>query len=117
MQNIRNFLKGNIYIILAFRLVLLFVAYSICRIVFYEYNHSHFSVTAGNGLFGIYIAGLLFDASAIVYTNLLYLVLFLLPFKFRHNRIYQNILMVLFFLTNGVALIANIADIAYFDFV
>ncbi len=116
MQNIKNFLKGNLYIILAFRLVLLYVAYSICRVVFYGYNHSHFANLENQEVIKIFIAGLLFDTSSIVYTNLLYLAFFLLPFKFRHIKWYQNILMYLFFITNGIALIANIADIAYYEF-
>ncbi len=68
-------------------------------------------------LITIFTGGLLFDTSAIVYSNILYLVLFLLPFKFRHNRYYQGVLMYIFFLTNGIALFSNLADTAYYEFV
>jgi phosphoglycerol transferase MdoB-like AlkP superfamily enzyme len=117
MNRIKDFLTGNIYLILVYRLLLLYVAYSISRILFYFYNVSHFTHLEGHELFTILKAGLLFDTSAIVYTNMLYIVLFLLPFKFRHKKYYQGILMVLFFITNGIALIANFADIPYFEFV
>jgi phosphoglycerol transferase MdoB-like AlkP superfamily enzyme len=117
MTSVKNFPGGNIYLVLAFRMLLLYVAYSICRIVFYEINYSHFTDIRGKEIFTIFTAGLLFDTSAIIYTNILYLLLYLLPFKFRHNKNYQNVLMVLFFLTNGIALVANIADIAYYEFV
>jgi phosphoglycerol transferase MdoB-like AlkP superfamily enzyme len=116
MQKIKDFLKGNLYLVLAFRFLLLFSAYSLSRLVFYLYNQSHFLNLSFGELFKIFSAGLLFDSSAIVYCNLLYIFLFLLPFRFRHNKYYQRVLAIIFFLTNGIALIANIADIAYFEF-
>jgi hypothetical protein len=116
MQKIKEYLKGNIYSILAFRLLLVYAAYTICRIVFFTYNYSHFSDIEVGELIGIFAGGLLFDTSSIVYSNLIYLFLYLLPFRFRHNRNYQGTLMVLFFISNGVALFANIADIPYYEF-
>ncbi len=61
--------------------------------------------------------GLKFDISAILYTNLLFVLLHLLPFPFRYNRRYQQVLKYLFFIFNGVALAANAADFIYYKFI
>ncbi|MCB9013880.1 MAG: sulfatase-like hydrolase/transferase [Bacteroidales bacterium] len=117
MKRIVNFLKGNIYLILTFRILLVFVLYSFCRLIFFWYNISFFPELRGKELVSVFTAGLLFDASAIVYTNFLFIVLFLLPFKFRHKRTFDNVLMVIFLITNGIAMISNLADVAYYEFV
>jgi arylsulfatase A-like enzyme len=65
----------------------------------------------------IFRGGLKFDTTAILYTNLLFLFLSVVPFKFRHLSVFQNILKYIFFFTNGIALFANFADIPYFNFV
>ncbi len=40
----------------------------------------------------------------------------LIPFKFRHKRLYQAIFFWIFIITNSIALFANIADIPYYPF-
>ncbi|MEA2041885.1 MAG: sulfatase-like hydrolase/transferase [Bacteroidota bacterium] len=60
--------------------------------------------------------GLLFDTSAILFTNALYIFLFLIPFPFTHQSGFQKVLKYLFLITNSIALSANIADTFYFDF-
>jgi phosphoglycerol transferase MdoB-like AlkP superfamily enzyme len=47
---------------------------------------------------------------------MLYFVLYLLPFTFRYNNIYQTFLKYLFYITNGIALLANCCDFIYFQF-
>jgi phosphoglycerol transferase MdoB-like AlkP superfamily enzyme len=113
----KNFLKGNIYLVIAFRIFIVFVLYGLCRLIFYYYNYSHFKEIDFHGLVTIFRGGFLFDASAIVYSNILYLLLFLLPFKFRYNRSFQKGLMILFFITNGITLAANLADTPYYEYV
>lgn len=115
-MQIKSFFKGNIYLIIAFRIFIVYILYALCRLLFYYYNHSHFRGLGLSELITIFAGGLLFDTSAIVYSNSLYLILFLLPFRFRYKQSYQLVLMILFFTINGIALIANLADIAYYEF-
>jgi hypothetical protein len=61
--------------------------------------------------------GLLFDISAAVYINMPFILLEVIPFDFRYNRIYEQILRVLFFVTNGIAIAANCMDFVYYRFV
>lgn len=60
--------------------------------------------------------GLRFDISAVFYTNLLFILMQMLPFNFRYNSLYQRIGGYLFLFTNSVIIIANTADIAYYPF-
>jgi len=68
------------------------------------------------GMMKIMKGGLAFDTTAILYTNMLYFVLYLLPFTFRYINIYQIFLKYLFYITNGIALLANCFDFIYFQF-
>jgi len=90
--------------------------FSVCRILFYLFNSNFYANTTFEGMLRIMKGGLAFDTTAVLYTNILYIILFLLPFTFRYNYIYQSILKYLFFITNGIALLANCGDIIYFQF-
>jgi len=68
------------------------------------------------GMMKIMKGGLAFDTTATLYTNMLYFILYLLPFTFRYNNIYQTFLKYLFYITNGIALLANCCDFIYFQF-
>jgi len=61
--------------------------------------------------------GLLFDISATVYINMLFILLHIVPFDFRYNDTYQGILKYLFFISNGIAFAANTGDFVYYRFV
>jgi phosphoglycerol transferase MdoB-like AlkP superfamily enzyme len=73
-------------------------------------------ITAGE-FFSIMKGGMLFDISAAVYINMLFILLQIIPFDFRYNKIYQKISMYLFFITNGLALAVNSADFVYYRFI
>lgn len=62
------------------------------------------------------IGGLKFDISAIVYTNLLVIILHVLPFKFRYKKAYQKVIMWIFFIFNFIALSFNMSDFIYYRF-
>ncbi len=109
-------LKNNLYLLLVWRFVVVMFLFSVCRIVFYLINSGYFPNMTFAGMIKIMRGGLAFDTTAIIYTNILYVILFLLPFTFRYNNIYQNILKYLFYITNSIALLANCCDFIYFQF-
>lgn len=90
--------------------------FTVTRLLFYFFNRGFFPNTTFGGLLQIFWGGLQFDITAILYTNLLYFVLFLLPFTFRYKNWYQSTLKYLFIVTNGIAIGANCADFVYFQF-
>lgn len=60
--------------------------------------------------------GLRFDLTAVLYTNALFVLLLIIPLKFRFNHIYLAIAKWIFFVTNSIALAANVSDFIYFQF-
>lgn len=109
-------IKGNIYITLAVNLAIVFALFTLCRVLFYAFNSQYFSNIDFSHFTRMLAGGLKFDTSGIFYTNLLYILAMLLPFAFRYNRIYQLVLKWIFWVTNGIALLANCSDIIYFRF-
>jgi phosphoglycerol transferase MdoB-like AlkP superfamily enzyme len=99
------------------QITFVFVLYSICRILFYAFNHSSFQDITTTELLSILFYGLRFDAFSVAATNALYILLCSLPFKFYYSKIYQKITSIVFIITNGIALSLNFIDFAYFPFI
>lgn len=108
--------KTNEYLVLIYRFALMMLIFSICRIGFYIFNADLFPNVSFSDFMIIMKGGLKFDVSALIYLNLVYIFLYLLPFKFRQNSLYQNILKWIFYITNGVGLAANVSDFIYYKF-
>jgi len=115
-MKLRN-LTNNILIVLIYRILLVLFLFSLCRIGFYFFNLNMFpDISLGQFLI-MMKGGLLFDISAAVYINMPFILLEVIPFDFRYSRIYEKILRVLFFVTNGIAIAANCMDFVYYRFV
>ncbi len=108
--------KTNEYLVLIYRFALMMLIFSLCRIGFYIFNADLFPNVSFSDFMIIMKGGLKFDVSALIYLNLVYIFLYLLPFKFRQNSLYQNILKWIFYITNGVGLAANVSDFIYYKF-
>ncbi len=115
-KQIYDFLKGNLYARLIKRILVIYLLYTLCRLAFYLYNVDFYKDRTFGELVNIFVGGMRFDTTAILYTNVLYILMFLLPFKFRYNRGYQATAKYLYFITNGVTLASNCMDIVYFRF-
>ena len=114
----KNRLKSrNIFIVLAYRILVIMFLFTLCRIGFYIFNFKMFPDTPFSELLIILKGGLLFDISAVVYINLIFILLHIIPLEIRYNELYQEILKYLFFITNGIALAINCADFVYYRFV
>ncbi|HEX5169308.1 MAG TPA: LTA synthase family protein [Cyclobacteriaceae bacterium] len=108
--------KDNVYRHLIFSLLLMMALYSLCRIGFYLYNTSSFpKMSLGNFLYLMW-GGLKFDLAAVLYCNLLFILLLIIPLNYRFNPIFQKVLKYLFFISNGIALAANVSDFIYYKF-
>jgi phosphoglycerol transferase MdoB-like AlkP superfamily enzyme len=64
----------------------------------------------------IMIGGFRLDVVAILYTNMLFLVLMILPLYVRFQPAYQTVVKWIFFITNAAALALNVSDFIYFKF-
>ena len=92
-------------------LLLIYLVYQIARCEYYFENINYLSYTAD-----VFKGGLLFDTSAIIYTNALYIVLMLLPWHKKESRGYHQSCKWLYLIINGIALAVNLADSVYFQY-
>ena len=98
-------------------LLLVYVVYFIARIVYLLENWSYFSQGLGFGhLMEMLGGGLVFDTSAILVTNILYIVLMLFPLHLKETHIWQQVCKWVFLFINGLALAVNLCDAVYFRF-
>lgn len=91
--------------------------FTLTRIGFFLFNMKMFPRVDAWQFLEILAGGLVFDISAVVYINILFILLHILPFDFRYNRLYQKALGYLFFITNGIALAVNGMDFVYYRFI
>jgi len=115
-SKIKSIFINSIYSQLTKRIILITALYSVLRILFYAFNYDYFNNVSFTGFLNIMRGGLVFDLSAIAYTNSLIIVLSLLPVKFKYHKLYQGSLRFLFIVINTLCLIINFSDIVYYRF-
>ncbi|HEY3369286.1 MAG TPA: LTA synthase family protein [Prolixibacteraceae bacterium] len=109
--------EANEYLVLLYRIGLLMVFYSFCRILFYLFNTTSFPKVTFFSFLTIMKGGLMFDISALLYLNAIYILLFLLPFEFTFSNWFQKGLKWLFMVVNGVGIAFNLIDIVYYRYI
>ena len=115
-----NRIRKSIYsgpLCLVLNLVLVYVVYEVCRLAFLLENWQAFapSLTWGK-FFEMLHGGLVFDTSAILYTNALYALLMLLPLHYKETDAWQRVARWVFVVCNAVCIVANLADSVYFQY-
>ena len=94
-----------------------YLAYFLCRLA---YGVENWSVLGGNftsdGVGEVLKGGWMFDTSAIMYTNSLYMVLMLLPLHYKERAGWQKLAKWVFAVVNALAICINLADAVYFKY-
>lgn len=102
---------------LLWNLLIVYCAYTLCRTIFLVLNWPLFAgtLTLGHGaeLFG---AGLLFDTPAILYTNAIILLMFLLPLHWKERSGFYRVARWIYTIVNSIAVYMNLMDCVYFPF-
>lgn len=94
-----------------------YILYFIARIIYLLVNYSYFEQGLSfSHLMEMLGGGLMFDTSAILVTNIPYIVLMLLPWHRKENNTYQQICKWVFVVINGLALAINLCDSVYFRY-
>ena len=106
----------NYYLLVIWRVILAYILYSLSRIFFLIYNYTLIEPISLKQILNVFKGGLMFDTTAILYTNILYIFLAFIPLKFVKTLYYQKILKFIYVIFNFLALSANIADTIYFRF-
>lgn len=105
------------FVYMLFRRILLLLGfYQLTRLAFYFLNYSYFPALGFSEWITLLSGSLRFDLSAIMYSNVLYIALFLLPFAHRNHRSVQSVAKWLFVAVNGLMLLANLLDSVYYPF-
>ena len=94
-----------------------YILYFLARIIYLLVNYSYFEQGLSfSHLMEMLGGGLVFDTSAILVTNIPYIVLMLLPWHRKENNTYLQICKWVFFIINGLALAINLCDSVYFRY-
>ncbi|MBQ0015606.1 MAG: sulfatase-like hydrolase/transferase [Bacteroidales bacterium] len=95
-------------------ILLLYGLYLLCRVIFLVENWNLYASGWNNiSIWNLFVGGLRFDTAAICYTNLLYILLALLPLPFTQKKWWQNMCKYLFLITNSIAICLNLIDTVY----
>ena len=98
-------------------LAIAFVLYFLARIIYLLVNYSYFEQgLTFSHLMEMLGGGVVFDTSAILVTNIPYIVLMLLPWHRKENKSYKQVCKWVFIIINGLALAINLCDAVYFRY-
>lgn len=111
-----SFRVNNYYLLVIWRIFLVYILFTLCRAVFVIVNLHLLEPITGAQMFRIFTGGLMFDNTAILYTNILYLFLSFLPFAFVKGNLFQQIIKGLYVVTNFIIIAVNLMDTIYFRF-
>ncbi len=107
----------NAPLMLVWRLTVVYLLFSVQRLIFYLINIRYFPDMPFSHLLELMVSGFRFDLTAVLYVNSLYILMMLIPLKIKYNDVYKKSARIIFFVTNSIALIANLVDIVYFRYI
>lgn len=108
--------SGNPQTVLVLRLLLVLLLMILTRLAIYFLHPSLFPGITLSRLLYYTFTGMRFDTVAILYANAFYIFLLVIPFRFRRKRAFSILTDIIFYITNIILLIPNLADTAYYPF-
>lgn len=106
----------NTLLLLVVQFLFLLLLYALLRLGFYAFNMAHFPQVSIADLGYMLLGGVRFDTVAILYINILYILLQTLPFPFKYQEGYQRFCKWIFVVTNSIGIALNLIDYAYYPF-
>jgi|TARA_B110000483_G_scaffold93727_1_gene115479 phosphoglycerol transferase MdoB-like AlkP superfamily enzyme len=102
--------------VLSYRILLVFLFYTSFRLLFIYFNNDILKLTSFGNVLELCYYGLRFDSVAIVYSNLIFLLLSILPLTQITSNGYQKFLFGVYFIFNGIGMMINFIDLEYYRF-
>ncbi len=102
------------YSLLLKRLGLVFLLYTLCRVIFFLINRAQYEGAGFAELAAAFLQGVLFDLTAILLINVPFTILSILPFEFVNGNRYQASLSLFFQILNIPFLVLNVINAGYF---
>ena len=112
--SMKKYPRFNEYKLVAIRILLAYVFYSIARVLFYVYNSSLIKVDSTIDFLKLCFHGLTFDTTTILYVNGLFILGSIIPVLNNTKKKYQKVLFYLYFLPNLLAYATNFVDFIYY---
>ena len=107
--------QSSWYVSFIKRLLFVLFIFMICRVLFYFFNQSFFSVSFQD-LPMILWGGIKFDIAGSFYINSLFIALSILPFQFKYNALYQKLIKWVYVVSNSLAVLTNTIDTIYYRY-
>ena len=104
------------YGVLLYRIALAYFFYFIARVLFILYNHDLVAVNSLAEALKLCWYGMLFDNTAIMYVNLLFILLSIIPALFNTQKSYQRVLFYIYLITNTLAYATSFIDLIFYRF-
>ena len=104
------------FIALFYRIFLVFLCYSFCRVAFVFFNNDLVQVKSISHLVKLCYYGLRFDNVAVVYSNMIFILMSIIPWVKTTSLTYQKIIFWVYLLSNSFFLSLNFIDFAYYRF-
>jgi phosphoglycerol transferase MdoB-like AlkP superfamily enzyme len=111
-----RFFRVNEYKVLAYRLLLVYIMYFVARVLFYYYNNDLLDVHGFNSFIAICYHGLVFDTTAILYINSIFILFSVFPFWINTKPGYQKFLFYWYMVTNLTFYSLNFVDLIYYRY-
>ncbi len=98
-------------------MAMVYIVYGLCRLIYWAENAQTFTgLWTENRLSDLLTGAWMFDSSAILYTNVFYALLMLVPLHWKESRGWQTVAKWVFLLVNSLMVVINLADAVYFQY-
>ena len=112
--SMKSFWKNDITTLIL-RLLFVYIVIITLQTAFYMFDKPYLGyITDSTEALSIAKGSLMFNTMSVLWTNCLFILLSILPFRFREKRWYQGILYAIYLITNIIMILINSADILYF---
>ena len=115
-KKLLSYFRTDEYKAFAYRILLVYLFYFVTRTLFVIYNLDLLHIESVGQFLKLAYHGLVFDTTAIIYINSLFIVLSILPLFINTHRYFQRVLFYLYFITNLLAISTNFLDFGYYRF-
>jgi len=104
------------YLLVLWRISVMLLLFQVSRLLFFYYNQDILGEIPTRRLLYMMLGGIRFDLAGLMYLNIIFLVLNIIPFKFRSHIKFQKLSEVIYILFNALGLSANCINMVYFRF-
>ncbi len=116
MQKLQLDKSWNTLVLLAVQFVILLMLAQLLRVGFYMINRNLFPLVDSSNLLYMLVGGLKFDIVALLYFNIIYILMQAIPAHFKYRLMYQKVCKWIFISTNSLFVALNLIDFAYYPF-